>query len=111
MDKTSARLIGPILLIIMGIILVLGVLVYKFSGPLLNQFGPAPAATLASVDRVSLNDALQAYTAHTAVFVDVRSSDAYQAGHVNGAVNIPLAEIKDRRNELDKARWIIPYCT
>lgn len=37
-----------------------------------------------------------------AVVVDVRDNKDYHAGHIVGAVNVPLAEMKVRAAELDK---------
>lgn len=78
---------------------------------------PTPAAasheeeTYPEIPRISLDEAKAALDAGTAVIVDVRSAEAYAGGHIAGAVNIPLAELESRLGELDKAQWIIPYCT
>ena len=63
------------------------------------------------IDRVPLAEAKTAYDAHQAVFVDVRSAESYAAGHIPGALNIPLAQIVDRDRQIDASRWIILYCT
>jgi NADPH-dependent 2,4-dienoyl-CoA reductase/sulfur reductase-like enzyme/peroxiredoxin family protein/TusA-related sulfurtransferase len=42
--------------------------------------------------------------------VDVRSAEEYMNGHVEGAINIPVDEIRDRLNELDKNKKIVEYC-
>ena len=84
--------------------------------------GPNGAATSApgnalqedpylQVPRVSLEDATTAFNAGSATFVDVRASASYAYEHIPGALNIPLAEIEGRLGELDKAEWIITYCT
>ena len=46
------------------------------------------------------------------IVVDVRRSDEYAAGHIKGAVNIPLSRIlTDSQNILpDKNREIVVYC-
>jgi len=78
---------------------------------------PTPAAasheeeTYPEIPRVSLDEAKAALDAGTAVIVDVRSAEAYAGGHIAGAVNVPLAELESRLGELDKAQWIITYCT
>lgn len=77
---------------------------------------PTPASPLGEVPypeipRVSLPDAKAAFDARSAIFVDVRSADAYQGGHIAGAVNIPLEELEIRLGELDPKQWIITYCT
>ncbi len=43
--------------------------------------------------------------------MDVCSAEAYQASHIARAINIPLAELKSQLGELNKAKWIITYCT
>jgi ArsR family transcriptional regulator len=67
--------------------------------------------TYPEISRVSLDEAKAALDAGTAVVVDVRSAEAYQGGHIAGAINIPLGELETRLGELDKTQWIITYCT
>jgi 3-mercaptopyruvate sulfurtransferase SseA len=45
------------------------------------------------------------------VILDVRSASAYQAGHIQGAINIPWANLKDDYSQLPKDRFILLYCT
>jgi len=42
--------------------------------------------------------------------LDVRPPLEYAAGHVPGAVNIPLAELEGHLNELDPAQEVVAYC-
>ncbi len=42
--------------------------------------------------------------------IDVRPADEYAAGHLPGAVNIPLAELEARLAELDPDQEIVAYC-
>ncbi|VAW75921.1 Transcriptional regulator, ArsR family [hydrothermal vent metagenome] len=42
--------------------------------------------------------------------LDVRPPVEFAAGHVPGAVNIPLGELKQRLDELDKDQEIVAYC-
>lgn len=42
--------------------------------------------------------------------LDVRPSEEYRAGHLPGALSIPVAELKARLKELPKAREIVAYC-
>jgi rhodanese-related sulfurtransferase/DNA-binding MarR family transcriptional regulator len=44
------------------------------------------------------------------VIVDVRPEGEYQAGHIPGAISIPLSELKRRLRELPKKREIVAYC-
>jgi len=42
--------------------------------------------------------------------LDVRPSGEYRAGHIPGAVSIPLGELKARCKELPKNREVVAYC-
>lgn len=42
--------------------------------------------------------------------IDVRPPQEYAAGHVPGALNIPLAELKKHLKDFDPAQEIVAYC-
>ena len=42
--------------------------------------------------------------------LDVRPPEEYASGHVPGAINIPLHELEQRLEELDKNQEIVAYC-
>jgi rhodanese-related sulfurtransferase len=42
--------------------------------------------------------------------LDVRPREEYAAGHLPGAVNIPIAELEKRLNDLPKRREVVAYC-
>lgn len=42
--------------------------------------------------------------------LDVRPPEEFAAGHLPGAVNIPIAELKKRLAELPKGKEIVAYC-
>lgn len=44
------------------------------------------------------------------LFIDARSEDDFKVKHIEGAINIPLAEIEDRLDEIPVDRPIIVYC-
>jgi len=44
------------------------------------------------------------------VVLDVRPSEEYKAGHIPGALSIPVADLKARIKELSKRREIVAYC-
>lgn len=46
----------------------------------------------------------------TAVLLDVRPAREFEAGHIAGAVSIPLDELEQRLGELPRDRRIITYC-
>jgi rhodanese-related sulfurtransferase/DNA-binding MarR family transcriptional regulator len=44
------------------------------------------------------------------VVLDIRPEEEYAAGHIPGAVSMPLGELKKRVTELAKKREIVAYC-
>lgn len=42
--------------------------------------------------------------------IDVRPRDEYEAGHIPGAMSIPVTELKGRIGELPKRKEVIAYC-
>jgi rhodanese-related sulfurtransferase len=42
--------------------------------------------------------------------LDVRPAQEYAAGHIPGAVSVPLAELKKRLETLPKSREVVAYC-
>ena len=42
--------------------------------------------------------------------VDVRPAEEYEAGHIPGAVSVPVPELKRRLREIPKGREVIAYC-
>jgi rhodanese-related sulfurtransferase/DNA-binding transcriptional ArsR family regulator len=45
-----------------------------------------------------------------AMVIDVRPSAEYDAGHIDGAVNIPLESLTQRLSKLPKEQEIVAYC-
>ena len=45
-----------------------------------------------------------------AYIVDVRESKEFNKGHLKGAVNIPLSELRERRNEIPRDRPVYIHC-
>jgi rhodanese-related sulfurtransferase/DNA-binding HxlR family transcriptional regulator len=44
------------------------------------------------------------------VLVDVRPAEEFDAGHIDGARSIPIAELKRRLDELPSDREVVAYC-
>lgn len=44
------------------------------------------------------------------VLLDVRNTTEYEQGHIDGAVHIPVDELRERINELDKDKEVYAYC-
>lgn len=53
---------------------------------------------------------LATFDRDTTVLVDVRTDLEYSNGHLDGALNIPVDEIRQRMNEIDKNKLILVYC-
>ncbi len=45
-----------------------------------------------------------------AAVLDVRTPTEFASGHVRGAVNLPLDELRDRLDEVDRGKRTIAYC-
>ncbi|MBI4686554.1 MAG: sulfurtransferase [Nitrospirae bacterium] len=45
------------------------------------------------------------------VIVDVRDRDEYKAGHIKGAINIPVDELADRVSEIPRDKKVLLQCT
>jgi 3-mercaptopyruvate sulfurtransferase SseA len=112
----------PLLLVLGGglLLIIVAVLIARGNSP------AAPAPTTAAetqsantqsdipypdVERVSLEDAKAAFDAGSAVFVDVRSADAYTMAHIAGAESMPVGDLGTLMTALDPGQWIITYCT
>jgi rhodanese-related sulfurtransferase/DNA-binding transcriptional ArsR family regulator len=46
----------------------------------------------------------------TAIVIDVRPVEEFRAGHIKGAVSVPLRELEDRISELPREKEIVAYC-
>lgn len=42
--------------------------------------------------------------------LDVRPPEEFEAGHIPGALNIPIEELEQRLGELDQGREVVAYC-
>jgi hypothetical protein len=71
---------------------------------------PAVARHPAEVPRVTVADARAATLAGQAVLVDVRDGASYRAGHIAGALHVPLGEVATQAGDLPRDRRIITYC-
>jgi rhodanese-related sulfurtransferase len=63
-----------------------------------------------SLEPVSRKALLERVRAGLVTVLDVRPVDEYALGHLPGAVNIPLRELKARLAELTPDREIVAYC-
>ena len=59
---------------------------------------------------VSVSDLVERMGAGLVTVVDVRPKEEYEAGHLRGAINVPLADIEQRLADLPRGREVVAYC-
>ena len=101
---------------------------YRLAGDevveLLSALGRVGQTYVADVERIvrlyfAQKDALEAVPAKEVLqlarkglvtVLDVRPSEEFAAGHLPGAINIPVHELEKRIKELPKRREVVAYC-
>jgi len=81
------------------------------SGPA-PEFTPASPPTLTDTPVATISVAelkVKLEGDHRPVLLDVRTRADFDAGHINGALSLPLAEIPDRYGEVPRGVEIIVY--
>lgn len=70
------------------------------------------AAGQAAVPRMPLEEFKQLYDdpAKRPIIIDVRAKQAYDEGHIKGAISFPEADMDTRVSELPKDKLVIAYC-
>lgn len=63
-----------------------------------------------SLEAVSRKELLERANDGVVTVLDVRPPEEFQAGHIPGAVNLPLGDLKKRLGELPEGSEIIAYC-
>ena len=63
-----------------------------------------------ALEAVPARELLERASKGLVTVLDVRPPEEYAAGHVPGAINIPIHELKKRLKDLPKRREIIAYC-
>ncbi|MEG0775114.1 CoA-disulfide reductase [Clostridium sp.] len=58
---------------------------------------------------VPWND-IEEYSEEDSILVDVRTKVEFDNGHLEGAVNIPVDDLREKLGELDKDKTILEYC-
>ena len=115
-NRTS---LTPLLLVGMGIVLMLGSVIWVISSSQKTSMTaaelPAPVSTpripYPDIPRVRLGDAKAAYDLNQAVFIDTRGEPYFSSGHIPGALSMTEDEIDARMGDLNPDAWVIPYCT
>jgi ArsR family transcriptional regulator len=65
---------------------------------------------LDGLEPVSREQLRRKMTARTVTLIDVRPCEEFAAGHIRGAVNIPLKDLARRLRELPKNEEVVAYC-
>lgn len=63
-----------------------------------------------SLEPVPAKELLERVRKGLVTVLDVRPEVEYQAGHIPGAVNVPLEELESRLSELPRSREVVAYC-
>ena len=75
-----------------------------------NMAGFVAQNVLAGISNVAAWKDIEQYMDDSSILVDVRSEEEYLNGHIEGAINIPVDQLRERLGELDKNKTIIEYC-
>jgi rhodanese-related sulfurtransferase len=60
--------------------------------------------------QIDVDDALDATASSNVCLLDVRTPQEFSAGHIPGALNIPVDDLRSRLGELPKDQPIVAYC-
>jgi rhodanese-related sulfurtransferase len=63
-----------------------------------------------ALESVSSDELLRRVRSGEVTTLDVRPREEYRAGHIPGALSVPLPELKKRLAELPKGREVVAYC-
>lgn len=69
-----------------------------------NHFGDR------SGEPVSMQELLKRARSVEVVILDTRPTNEYEAGHIAGAVSVPIADLRRRLKELPKNKEFVAYC-
>jgi len=75
-----------------------------------RQLSEAFFSAVDGVEPIDLAGLVDRVDKHDFVMVDVRPRLEFEAGHLPGALNIPLEELSQRMAELDPNTTIVAYC-
>ncbi|MCC6216452.1 MAG: metalloregulator ArsR/SmtB family transcription factor [Polyangiaceae bacterium] len=62
------------------------------------------------LEAIDSEELLQRVRAGAVTVLDVRPAEEYAAGHLPGAISVPLAELEARLRELPRRRPVVAYC-
>ncbi len=76
----------------------------------LERLVRAYSADRDGLEPVARDELRRRLRAGSVVLVDVRPAEEYQAGHIPGALSVPLGELPRRLRELPARKEIVAYC-
>ena len=93
-----------------------GLVLDAFSGHLVSPLRPdAQESVPAALPMPALIDEVKQVMASGGLIVDARSPELYAAGHIDGAVSLPMVEVDamlpDFLSRVDKGQTLITYCS
>jgi rhodanese-related sulfurtransferase/DNA-binding transcriptional ArsR family regulator len=59
---------------------------------------------------VAMNQLLERARSGNVVIVDTRPANEYAAGHIAGAISVPIDELQERLKQLPKSKEYVAYC-
>jgi rhodanese-related sulfurtransferase len=62
------------------------------------------------MEPVVADELLRRVKSGSVTVLDVRPEEEYRAGHIPGALSIPVGQLKSRLKELPRAREVVAYC-
>jgi 3-mercaptopyruvate sulfurtransferase SseA len=86
----------------------------KPAPPAIPITAPPPVNTepeLHAAPPIALAEARQRIESGAVVVIDVRDANSYIAGHIPGAIHIPLARIEGEIDYLPRGKPMVTYCT
>ena len=76
----------------------------------LDQFAAAYLGDRAQLDSVTHDELARRLRDGDVVLLDVRPEPEFRAGHIAGAISVPVTELTRRLRDLPKDRQIVAYC-
>jgi rhodanese-related sulfurtransferase/DNA-binding MarR family transcriptional regulator len=63
-----------------------------------------------TLDRIEGGELMRRVRAGEVTVLDVRPVDEYQAGHIPGAISVPVGELKTMLGQIPRSREVVAYC-
>jgi hypothetical protein len=128
LEKTKQNLWGPVLGALVGIAIVVAIFMFtdqapggsgqtapvaenSAESPSPTQVPPVSHEDIAQVRRVDAHETKRLLDAGEAITIDVRDVQSYVAGHIPGALQIPLQYVSGEIPWFPRDKTIVTYCT